>query len=52
MELGKGNIDYKKTFELIHNLENKPTILIEISDYDKTYNSIKYIIDNEFDEMK
>ena len=52
MELGKGNIDYKKAFDLIHKLENKPTILIEISDYDKTVNSIKYIIDNKLDDFE
>lgn len=50
MELGLGNIDYKRVFELINKLPNKPTILIEISDYNKTVNSISYIKNHKLDK--
>ena len=52
MELGKGIIDYKKIFHFINNLENDVSILIEIKDYEKTVNSIKYLKDGGFDDIK
>ena len=42
-EIGKGLIDYKKVFKLINKLDQKTSILIEIKDYDKMYNSLKYL---------
>lgn len=42
-EIGKGLIDYKKVFKLINKLDDKTSILIEIKDYDKTVNSLKYL---------
>jgi len=42
-EIGKGLIDYKKVFNLINKLDDKTSILIEIKDYDKTVNSLKYL---------
>ena len=42
-EIGKGLIDYKKVFKLINKLDDKTSILIEINDYDKTVNSLKYL---------
>ena len=44
-EIGKGSIDFKKVFEYIHQLDDKTTILIEISDYNKAVASIEYCID-------
>ena len=44
-ELGKGKIDYKRVYEYINKL-NDVSILIEISDYEKTFNSIKYLKNN------
>ena len=44
-ELGKGKIDYKRIYEYINKL-NDVSILIEISDYEKTFNSIKYLKNN------
>ncbi len=52
MELGKGIIDYKEAYKYIKELDNKTTILIEISDYDKTLNSINYLKDGGFDDFK
>ncbi|MCR5349651.1 MAG: sugar phosphate isomerase/epimerase, partial [Acholeplasmatales bacterium] len=51
-ELGKGKIDYKKAYEYINKLNDNTSILIEISDYNKTYNSIKYLKDGGFDDFK
>ncbi len=52
LELGKGLIDYKKAYEYIKKLDSNTTILIEISDYQKTLNSIKYLKDGGFDDFK
>ena len=52
MEIGKGLIDYKEAYKYIKELDNKTTILIEISDYDKTLNSINYLKDGGFDDFK
>ena len=52
MEIGKGLIDYRKAYKYIKELDNKTTILIEISDYDKTLNSINYLKDGGFDDFK
>ncbi len=52
IELGKGIIDYKEAYKYIKELDNKTTILIEISDYDKTLNSINYLKDGGFDDFK
>jgi L-ribulose-5-phosphate 3-epimerase UlaE len=49
-EIGKGSIDFKKVFEYISQLDDKTTILIEISDYNKALNSIKYLKENGFME--
>ena len=51
-ELGKGKIDYKEAYKYIKELDNNTTILIEISDYDKTVNSINYLKDGGFDDFK
>ncbi len=51
-ELGKGIIDYKNVYKYIKELKNKPSILIEINDYDKVVNSIKYIEDGELDDFE
>ena len=51
-ELGKGIIDYKKVYKLINKLNDNTSILIEISDYDKTFNSIKYLKDGGFNAFK
>jgi coenzyme F420-reducing hydrogenase delta subunit len=44
----KSNYDFKKVFEYIHQLDDKTTILIEISDYNKAVASIEYCIDKGF----
>ncbi len=51
-ELGKGLIDYNEAYKYIKELDSKTTILIEISDYDKTVNSIKYLKDGGLDDFK
>ena len=45
-ELGTGKINYKKVFKYINEL-NDVSILIEISDFDKTLNSIHYLENNK-----
>lgn len=52
LELGKGIIDYKEIYKYIKKLDNNTTILIEISDYDKTVASIKYLRDGGLDDFK
>jgi len=54
LELGKGIIDYKKAFKLINKLNNKDklSILIEIKDYNKTLNSIKYLKEGDFNAFE
>ena len=52
LELGKGIIDYKKAYELINKLPDSTSILIEIKDYNKTLNSIKYLKDGGFSAFK
>ena len=47
-EIGKGSIDFKKVFEYINQLDDKTTVLIEISDYNKAVASIEYCIDQGF----
>ena len=39
---------YHLGFEYISQLDDKTTILIEISDYNKALNSIKYLKENSF----
>ena len=51
-ELGKGKIDYKSVYQYINILPASTTILIEISDYQKTYNSILYLKDGGFNDFK
>ena len=51
-EIGMGIIDYKKVYKLINKLNDNVTVLIEIKDYDKTLNSIKYLRDGGFNALK
>ena len=51
-ELGKGIIDYKEAYKYINNLKQDISILIEIKDYDKTVNSLKYIMEGSLDDIK
>ena len=46
-QLGLGKINYKKVYSYINNLKDV-TILIEISDYEKTVNSINYLKQNKW----
>ena len=43
LEIGKGIIDYKEVYKYINELNSNTSILIEISDYDKTLGYIKYL---------
>ncbi len=52
LELGKGIIDYKKAFKYINKLNDNTSILIEIKDYNKTLNSINYLKEGKFDDIK
>jgi len=52
LELGKGIIDYKEAYKFINELPNDVSILIEIKDYNKTINSIKYLEDGDFNAFK
>ncbi len=52
LELGKGIIDYKEAYEYINKLSDDTSILIEIKDYDKTLNSIKYLKAGDFNAFK
>ncbi len=51
-ELGKGIIDYKNAYKYINSLANDVSILIEIKDYTKTVNSIRYLKEGAFDDIK
>jgi len=51
-ELGKGIIDYKTVYKYIKELKNKPSVLIEINDYEKVINSINYIKAGELDDFE
>lgn len=51
-ELGKGIIDYKNAYKYINNLKQDVSILIEIKDYNKTLNSINYLKEGKFDDIK
>ncbi|MCR5113032.1 MAG: sugar phosphate isomerase/epimerase [Acholeplasmatales bacterium] len=51
-ELGKGLIDYKKAYKYINMLDDNTSILIEISNFDKVYNSIKYLKDGGYSDFK
>ena len=51
-ELGKGIIDYREAYRYINKLNNNVSILIEIKDYDKTVNSLKYLKEGAFDDIK
>jgi len=51
-EIGKGIIDYNEAYKYINKLNNDVSILIEIKDYDKTVNSLKYLKDGGFDDIK
>ena len=51
-EIGKGLIDYKKVYQYINELNQNITILIEIKDYDKTLNSIKYLKAGDYNAFK
>ena len=42
-ELGLGNLDFEEAFKYINKLPDDTTILIEISDYEKTVNSINFL---------
>ncbi|MBR6071334.1 MAG: sugar phosphate isomerase/epimerase [Acholeplasmatales bacterium] len=51
-ELGKGIIDYRNAYKYINSLKQDISILIEIKDYDKTVNSINYLKEGKFDDIK
>ena len=51
-ELGKGIIDYREAYSYINKLKGDISILIEIKDYDKTVNSINYLKEGAFDDIK
>ena len=51
-EIGKGCIDFKEAYEYINKLDNNISILIEISDYNKTVNSIKYLKEGAYFDFK
>ena len=51
-ELGKGIIDYRRAYQFINKLDQNVSILIEIKDYEKTVNSIKYLKEGAFDDIK
>ncbi len=48
LELGKGIIDYDLAYKYIKELNDDISILIEIKDYNKTLNSIKYLINKGY----